>query len=286
MNNNYLGVKNLVIEKITSKKKEIILFIQGGPSPIKTLNPSLKNKDIPLWLIDYVKDVKTFFNTYFQNYNYAQFLQTINFKKELIEIDHLSLDDANLEIKTNIENLHQVITSYHEQNFKIILFGHSLGGLLVLNYLQTYDDKLLHKVIVANCRLNTPLNIVNNLLHNQSITILNKDGEIKEVQKVKKMSYHNLFTSLAIHRYQTTLKNFDLSKVLFVTCQGDARFGVLDESEKKFIKNRGGKIIVNSWEEISMLRKNDFPHLVTEFLAHRSVFFGMNTLKIKDFIIK
>ena len=286
MDNYYSNVKNLVIEKINSNQKEIFLFVQGGPSPIEALNPALKKTDIPLWLTDFVSDVKTFFTVYFQNSNYAQFRQTINFKKSLIKINHLSLDDANLEIKTNIKNLHQVITSYYDRNFKIILFGHSLGGLLVLKYLQTHQDKLLHKVIVANCRLNTPLDIVNNLLEKQSLTYLDKDGKTKLVKKVEKMSYYNLFTSLALNRYQSNLKNFDLAKVLFITCQGDARFGILDETEVKFIKDHGGKIIVNSWEEISVFRKSNFPHLVTEFLAHRSVFLSFNTLKIKDFIIK
>ncbi len=276
--------QNLVIENFKNKKKTIFLFIQGGPSPIKALDPNLDIKTIPHWLIDFVKDVKTFFNINFKEYNYVQFCQTINFNEKLISSKNLSLIDADKENEINIDNLHKVIKHYYKKGFKIILFGHSLGGMLALKYFHKYKDKLLFKSIIANCRLNTPQFIVDNLLKHQKITYLNQLGTIKKTEKLQKMGYSNLFSSLTLPRYQKLLKNMDLQNVLFVTCEGDARFGVLDQEEQNFIKNKNGQIIYNTWNQILAFQKKFHPQLVSEFLAHSSVFYSFNIKVLKDMV--
>lgn len=140
-----------------------------------------------------------------------------------------------------VEDVHQVTelikADYPEQ--KIILFGHSMGSLIVRNYIQKYDDEI-NKLIVCG----SPSNVKGTLIGLLIINIL---------EKIKGPRYRSLFVhKLAFKNYSRHFKEKSINSWISSN---------KDEVVKYDKDNKCGFIFtLNGFKNLFKLLRNTYRH--------------------------
>ncbi|GFS01451.1 proline iminopeptidase [Elysia marginata] len=282
----YSTYQDLVTLEGNKDSDTIVLFAQGGPSPVQET--------------DYVDFLE-------EEFLVAYIAQANTVKPHILQTFNMSSDEAMLESNESIQFMRAVHLGLKQTypNKKIVLVGHSMGAFLSMEYIKKYGFDDLHAVVPIAGRLRVPNDFLYRFALGQDINyqnafigpdtsqsimtkfwFYNPDAESNVVDNkavlIKVYDPANadskILSSLGRRNDLLDLKSTkDLSKLMYVYSDYDEKLDGLDTEEIAFIKNRGGQVLESgtnipevmghSW----MLYNSAIQKKIINFLRHRDL---------------
>lgn len=216
---------NELFEEGGNKKSDIALIIvQGGPYD-KILHDEWFDRRFSHFHLIYAKQ--------------AQMINPSIFPPE----NNLSIEDARNENLITVEILHRIIQYFSGK--KVIVWGVSYGAFVIQKYICKYGIEA-DAIGISAGRLEMEDVMWKETQLNQTVYDISYNADVRTYSKLgytfsKPVSY--LFSTIVNEDYTQTLKNADLSKLVYYQSgKLDGTVGRLNEHELTFLKKNNIKI--------------------------------------------
>lgn len=194
--------------------------------------------------------------------------QIQTFNPELFQrMDFAAIQQVQAEMDLSVEILDRVIRYFKARNKKVVVFSHSFGSFVVPRYLMLKGPGAADAYVIMAGRLDIERKVARNKLsklHDASPNVYVYDDDGVTVQEYEysqqevdeylvdgklplTLRLQNVFQGvLGRFRYTETLRNLDLSKVVYAFGTGDEAVGRLTEKEIEFLESRNARVVAVS----------------------------------------
>ena len=146
---------------------------------------------------------------------------------------------------TTVAMLKKAVNHYNDLGKTVVLIGHSLGGFLLLEYLDDYGIDDVYKVVVMAARLNMNQALIDafnrgfNAYFQEGVTlVIEPDPSPPDYLPDLKIA-----AGVAYNRFVDSLGGMDLTKLMFVYGTLDGTTGSLQQEEVGLLEDRNATIL-------------------------------------------
>lgn len=216
----------------------VIINAQGGPTT-------------ELLIADYFDIFKKVIsenkNTYTVNVHQYQ---TKNVDKIIDK--EITFEQAKEFDKETIEMFHKAVLEFKEKNKSIIIVGISFGAFVVQSYIEKYGLEDIDGVAIFVGRLNFEEEFWKTFsegqfaIYKNGVTIekaTDEESGMPTENEIELKNIPKIAAGLGYKNYMETLKDRDLSKIIYSYGEKDEQVGRLRDDEVQFLENKGVLVI-------------------------------------------
>lgn len=202
----------------------VILYCQGGPSPILDEEFEFANEDL-----------SPFDDPWYKTGRVYKVHQAQTFNPNMINFP-ISFEQAQKEAENSIVILKKVIDHFISKGKKVYLTGGSYGFFVIQHYIYRHGTSDLEGIVMSVGRFDMP-EVVWHGFRDGVVILFEDDGiTTRNVVTALPNTIQRLAAGIGKNRYTQLLKEKDLSNVIVYTTDKDSSTGRLDEKEIEFME--------------------------------------------------